>query len=127
VRRIRKGKENNDKSFLLSVPSSQFSFCGKAIAEEIYESTMDPIVVVIVVLSLALIAFVSYFLYKRVRVLRSGPPRSRAIQRNQVLSDKLKPENKETKVIGMINCEYCGSLIPQTDMTCPNCGASRRK
>jgi len=34
VRRIRKEKENNDKSFLLSVPSSQFSFCGKVIADE---------------------------------------------------------------------------------------------
>ena len=33
VRRIRKGKENNDKSFLLSVPSNQFSFCGKVIAK----------------------------------------------------------------------------------------------
>jgi hypothetical protein len=88
---------------------------------------MDSIVVGIVVLSLALIAFVSYCLYKRVRVLRSGPPRSRVIQRNQVLSDKLKPENKETKVIGMIDCEYCGSLMPQAALTCPNCGASRRK
>ena len=33
VRRTRKGKENNDKSFLLSVPSSQFLFCGKVIGE----------------------------------------------------------------------------------------------
>jgi hypothetical protein len=77
-------------------------FCGKAIAEKTYESTMDPIVVGIVVLSLALIAFVSYLLYKR-RVLRSGPPRSLTIRRNQVLSDKPKPENKETRVIGMIS------------------------
>jgi hypothetical protein len=88
---------------------------------------MDPIVVGIVVLSLALIAFVSYVLYKRVRVLRSGPPRSLTIQRNQFLSDKPKPENKGTSVIGMINCEYCGSLMPQAALTCPNCGASRRK
>jgi len=88
---------------------------------------MDPIVVVIVVLSLALIAFVSYFLYRKVRVLRCGPPRSLKIQRTQVLSDKPEPETKGTRVIGMISCEYCGSLMPQAALTCPNCGASRRK
>jgi len=88
---------------------------------------MDPIVAVIVVLSLALIAFVSYLLYKKVRVLRCGPPRSLTIQRNEVLGDKPEPETKSTRVIGMINCEYCGSLMPQAALTCPNCGASRRK
>ena len=88
---------------------------------------MDPIVVVIFVLSLALIVFVSYFLYKKVRVLRRGPPRSLTIQRNQVLSDKPEPETKGTRVVGMINCEYCGFLMPQAALTCPNCGASRRK
>jgi rubrerythrin len=88
---------------------------------------MDPIVVVIVVLLLGLIASVSYKLYRKVRVARAGPPKSLAIQRSQAVSDKPKAETRGTKVIGMINCEYCGSLIPQTEMTCPNCGASRRK
>jgi len=96
-------------------------------AEKIYRSTMDPLVVIIVVLLLALIASVLYRFYRKVRVARSGPPKSLTIQRNQAVSDKPKTETKEPRVIGMINCEYCGSLMPQTAMTCPNCGASRRK
>jgi hypothetical protein len=88
---------------------------------------MDPIEFTIVVLMLALIALVSYKLYRKVRVARSGPPKSLTIQRSQVQSNKPRPETKEPRVIGMINCEYCGSLIPQTALTCPNCGASRRK
>ena len=88
---------------------------------------MDQIEFVIVVLALALIAFISYKLYRKVRVARSGPPKSLTVQRSQVSSDKLKKETKEPEVIGMINCEYCGSLMPQTALTCPNCGASRRK
>ncbi len=88
---------------------------------------MGQIETAILVLSLALIAFVSYRLYRKVRVARSGPPKSLTIQRSQVSSDKPKVEAKEPRVIGMINCEYCGSLMPQTALTCPNCGASRRK
>jgi rubrerythrin len=88
---------------------------------------MDQIELTIVVLLFALIAFALYKLYRKVRVARLGPPKSLTIQRSQVQSDKPKPETKEPRVIGMINCEYCGSLMPQTAMTCPNCGASRRK
>ena len=88
---------------------------------------MDLIEFTIVVPLLALIAFVLYKLYRKVRVARLGPPKSLAIQRSQALSDKQKTETRVTKVIGMINCEYCGSLMPQTALICPNCGASRRK
>ena len=88
---------------------------------------MDPIELTVVVLLLALIALVSYKLYRKARVARLGPPKSLTIQRSQVQSDEPKPETKEPKVIGMINCEYCGSLMPQAALTCPNCGASRRK
>ena len=31
-----------------------------------------------------------------------------------------------TKEIVMIKCDYCGSLMPQTALFCPNCGARRR-
>jgi hypothetical protein len=31
-----------------------------------------------------------------------------------------------TKEIVMIECDYCGSLMPQTALFCPNCGARRR-
>lgn len=35
---------------------------------------------------------------------------------------------KETivKEIVMIPCSYCGGLMPQTSLFCPNCGARRR-
>jgi rubrerythrin len=88
---------------------------------------MEPIEVVIIVLSLALVAFVSYELYRKVRIARSGPPKSVTVRRSQVSGDRAKMETKEPRVIGMINCEYCGSLMPQTALTCPNCGASRKK
>jgi hypothetical protein len=102
-------------------------FCGKVIAEKIYRSIMVSLVLIIVVLILALIASVSYRFYRKVRVARSGPPKSLTIQRNQAVSDQLKTETKESGVTGMINCEYCGTSMPQTALTCPNCGASRRK
>jgi len=85
------------------------------------------IIVVLILALIALIAIVSYRFYRKARVARSGPSKSPAIQRNQAVSDKLETETKEAGDIGMINCEYCGSLIPQTAWTCPNCGASRRK
>jgi hypothetical protein len=91
------------------------------------ESTMDQVVVFIVVLLLAIVTFASYRLYRKIRLARSGPPKSLTIQRSPTTSDKSKKETKEAKVIGMINCEYCGSLMPQTALTCPNCGASRRR
>jgi hypothetical protein len=88
---------------------------------------MDTTEVVILVLSLALIAFISYRLYRKIRIVRSGSPRSLTIQRSQTISHKPKTEPEKPTVIGMINCEYCGSLMPQTVLICPNCGASRRK
>ena len=88
---------------------------------------MDSIEVAILILSLALIAFISYRLYRKIRIAKSGSPKSLPIQRSQAVSDKPKTEPKKPTVIGMINCEYCGSLMPQAALTCPNCGASRRK
>jgi rubrerythrin len=88
---------------------------------------MDPIASVIVILSLALIAFISYWIYRKLRVARSHPPKSLTIQRSRAASDKPMTENKEAGVIGMIKCEYCGYLMLQTAVACPNCGAPRRK
>jgi len=31
-----------------------------------------------------------------------------------------------TREVVMIPCEYCGSLMPQTSIFCPNCGARRK-
>jgi hypothetical protein len=40
------------------------------------------------------------------------------------------PITKEKEVIikevVMVNCGYCGGLMPQTSMFCPNCGAKRK-
>ena len=38
-------------------------------------------------------------------------------------------ETKEKEIIKeivMIPCQYCGSLIPQTSLSCSNCGAGRK-
>jgi hypothetical protein len=91
------------------------------------ENAMDPILVIILVLSLALIAFVFYRIYRKVRLARLGPPKSLTIQRSKVADNKSTAETKGTQVIGMVSCEYCGSLMPQTAISCPNCGASRKK
>lgn len=39
------------------------------------------------------------------------------------------PIQKEviTKEVVMLPCDYCGGLMPQTSIFCPNCGASKRK
>jgi hypothetical protein len=31
-----------------------------------------------------------------------------------------------TKEIVMLRCDYCGGLMPQTSLFCPNCGAQRK-
>jgi len=37
-------------------------------------------------------------------------------------------KEKETiiKEVVMIPCQYCGSLMPQTSIFCPHCGAKRK-
>ncbi len=35
-------------------------------------------------------------------------------------------EKEIIKEVVMIPCEYCGSLMPQTATSCPNCGATRK-
>lgn len=39
------------------------------------------------------------------------------------------PAQKEviTKEVVMLPCDYCGGLMPQTSVFCPNCGASKKK
>jgi hypothetical protein len=46
----------------------------------------------------------------------------------QVTQPSATPAIKEKEIIRevvMIPCKYCGALMPQTDTTCPNCGAKR--
>ena len=87
---------------------------------------MDSIVALILVLILAVVAFVLYTLYRRIRLSRTGPPKSIAVERNNGVEESSE-KDKKPLVIGMVNCEYCGSLIPQITTSCPNCGAARKK
>jgi sporulation-control protein spo0M len=46
----------------------------------------------------------------------------------QVLPPSATPVIKEKEIVRevvMIPCKYCGTLMPQTDVVCPNCGAKR--
>jgi rubrerythrin len=36
------------------------------------------------------------------------------------------PQVVKEKEVVMIPCEYCGTLMPETSSSCPNCGAPRR-
>jgi len=40
-------------------------------------------------------------------------------------SKKIK-EKVIVKEVVMISCQYCGSLMPQTSLFCPHCGARRK-
>jgi hypothetical protein len=44
----------------------------------------------------------------------------------QVTQPSASPTIKEViREVVMIPCKYCGTLMPQTDVTCPQCGAKR--
>lgn len=55
-------------------------------------------------------------------------PKSRTIQTNRATDDKSTPMIKSwANITKMVNCEYCGSVIPQTATCCPHCGAPRKE
>jgi hypothetical protein len=87
---------------------------------------MDSVVTLTLALILVVTAFGYYTLYRRMRRSRMGPPKSIAVKRNNSVEESSE-KNKKPSVIGMVNCEYCGSLMPQTAALCPNCGATRKK
>jgi len=41
-------------------------------------------------------------------------------------SEKETEEKEIIKEVVMIPCQYCGSLMPQTALSCSNCGAGRK-
>jgi hypothetical protein len=43
----------------------------------------------------------------------------------QVIPESQRPQNQAPK-IRLINCEYCQAAMPDTMLTCPNCGATRK-
>ena len=89
---------------------------------------IDSIKIVFVFLMLVLIMFMLYRVYRKVKLVKMGPPKSRKMYSHRVNSrDESTPKVEKNRVIGMIKCEYCGALMPQTAMFCPNCGAPRKK
>ncbi len=42
----------------------------------------------------------------------------------QVVPESQRPQNQAPK-IRLINCEYCQAAMPDTTLSCPNCGAKR--
>jgi hypothetical protein len=87
---------------------------------------MDSVVILILVPLLVVVAFALCILYNKVRLSRMGPPKSIAVSRKSE-GEESNEKSQRSPVIGMVNCEYCGSLMPQTNTSCPNCGAARKK
>ena len=46
--------------------------------------------------------------------------------RPDVTNSTIEIQVVEAPEIAMISCEYCGTLMPETDISCPNCGAKRK-
>ena len=44
----------------------------------------------------------------------------------QVIRPAVAPAAVKEKEVVMIPCEYCGSMMPETATSCPNCGAPRK-
>jgi formylmethanofuran dehydrogenase subunit E len=85
---------------------------------------IEEIEITLVILALVVVVFILFRLYRKVKIARSGSPKSRMIYSGKSVTNN-KP--KTSQVIGMIKCDYCGSLMPQTATVCSNCGASRKK
>jgi len=77
---------------------------------------------VVIFLILLIIVLMSPKIYRKIKLAKAGKPKIRKIK---VPKKSVKKVEKE--VIGMVRCEYCGSLMPQTSTVCPNCGAPRKK
>ncbi len=65
---------------------------------------------------------------KGVIAIEGRPDVTSPVVEMQITQPSAAPVIKEKEVIRevvMIPCKYCGSLMPQTDTVCPNCGAKR--
>ena len=86
-------------------------------------SLIEEIEIILTILALVMVVFILYKFYRKVRIARMGPPKSRMVYSGKAATED-KP--KTSQVIGMIKCDYCGALMPQTATSYPNCGASRK-
>lgn len=87
---------------------------------------IDPLIIFIVlffVFGLPIIFMIYYF-------ERIDKPLKRAKTGRLKGTDKASKIVKEREIIVkeivMIPCQYCGALMPQTSVFCPNCGAKRK-
>jgi ribosomal protein L32 len=85
---------------------------------------IEEIEIILVILALVVVVFILYKSYRKVKIARMGPPKRRMTYSEKATKDE-KP--RTSQVIGMIKCEYCGALMAQTAISCPNCGATRKK
>jgi len=62
-------------------------------------------------------------------ILRQVQNVRHATQATQGVQVQAIPIQKEviTREVVMMPCNYCGGLVPQTSLFCPNCGASKKK
>ncbi|MDH5390657.1 MAG: hypothetical protein OEX10_05850 [Candidatus Bathyarchaeota archaeon] len=79
---------------------------------------IDPLIIFIVlffVFGLPIIFMIYYF--KRIEKRPAGTNKNSEIVREREVI---------VKEIVMIPCQYCGGIMPQTSIFCPNCGAKRK-
>jgi hypothetical protein len=76
---------------------------------------------------LIFLALAAYIIYRTIKFVSRGPPKTLAVSRGTSENDESTSEDKNRQVVGMINCEYCGSIMSQNATVCPNCGAPRKE
>jgi hypothetical protein len=86
------------------------------------ESLIEEIEIIFVVIVSVFLVLVLYRFIKKLRLGRGHPKKMIITSGRAVLSD----EPKTSQVIGMMKCEYCGALMPQTATSCPKCGAPKK-
>ncbi|MGA3290675.1 MAG: zinc ribbon domain-containing protein [Candidatus Bathyarchaeia archaeon] len=52
--------------------------------------------------------------------------RRRLSQGGQGVAPAVFAEKEVIKEVVLVPCSYCGSLMPQTSIVCPHCGATRK-
>jgi len=80
---------------------------------------IDPLIIFIVlffVFGLPIIFMIYYF--KRIEKRPAGTNKNSEIVREREVI---------VKEIVMIPCQYCGGIMPQTSIFCPNCGAKKKR
>ena len=63
---------------------------------------------------------------KGVVAVHGRPDLTTKIIQFQVIPESQRPANQAPKV-RLVSCEYCQTVMPETDLACSNCGARRKK